>query len=336
MSEQTKTLRAEGIGRNFSLERLISDWAAIIAVIILLLIFSIAMPKNFPTWDNCITILRAIAINAVLGMGLTLTLAAGGFDLSAGCLATFSAFLAMSLCVWYGTSPWISMGYAICGSILVTMISMLLIVKFKIPDLLATLAMMFFLQGLSLIYSGGGAVSAGMPRPGGAPSTGSVPALLKNIGQAPTIIIIMLACVAIVHIFLNYTKYGRYIYAVGGNKTATRLSGINVKKYRILAGVMAAVFIALAGILVASRNLSAQINGADGYQMPALSAVFIGRSVAGQGKPNAIGTLVGATLVGILENGLIMIGVPYYAMNAVKGAVLALALASAYYSSKED
>ena len=139
--------------------------------------------------------------------------------------------------------------------------------------------------------------------------------------------------------FLSYTKYGRYIYAVGGNRTAAKLSGIPVKKYRFAAGMIAAFFIALTGVLVCSRNQSAQIQGAEGYQMYALAAVFIGRSVlTGDNRAAAehIGTLVGATLVGILDNGLIMIGVPYYSLNAVKGGVLALALIAAYVSSKDD
>ncbi len=87
---------------------------------------------------------------------------------------------------------------------------------------------------------------------------------------------------------------------------------------------------------MASRNQSAQINGAAAFSMPALSAVFIGRSVAGQGKPNAVGTLIGATLVGVLDNGLVMMSVPYYSLNAIKGVVLAIALASAYYTTKEE
>jgi len=156
------------------------------------------------------------------------------------------------------------------------------------------------------------------------------------MGQAPAIIIIMIVIVIIIHIFLTYTKYGRYIYAVGGNKEAARLSGIPVNRYRIFAGMLSAVFIGLGGVLVASRNMSAQIQGAAGYAMPAISAVFIGRSVAGADKPNAFGTFIGASLVGILENGLIMMSVPYYSLNAVKGVVLAIALASTYYSSKSE
>ena len=322
--------------KDINIGMLIRDWAAVIAVIFLFSFFSIRMPDTFATGTNFTTIFRSIAVTTVMAMGLTVTLAVGGFDLSAGSMATMSSFILMSFLIWYGTNVWLAILIAIAGTLAITMITMFLIVKCKIPDLLATCAMMFFLDGLSLTYSGGGAISAGMPRPNGAPSIGVVPQILKTMGTSPTIIIIMLVIVVFVHVFLNYTKYGRYIYAVGGNKTAARLSGIPVRKYRIIAGLMAGGFIALSGILVAARNQSAQIAGAAAFSMPALSAVFIGRSVAGQGKPNAVGTLIGATLVGVLDNGLVMMSVPYYALNAIKGVVLAIALASAYYTTKEE
>ena len=146
----------------------------------------------------------------------------------------------------------------------------------------------------------------------------------------------MLVCVLIAHIILNYTKYGRYLYAMGGNKQAAKLSGINIKRYRYLAGMITAIFVAIGGILVASRGSSAQVMCCDDYLMPALAAVFVGRSVGGAEKPNALGTLVGAILVSTLENGLTILAVPFYVLPAVKGAVLALALIAAYSTKKED
>lgn len=324
------------IKNNLSVGKIIRDWAAVITVIFLFAFFSVRMPNTFATSDNFTTIFRSIAVTTVMAMGLTMTLAMGGFDLSAGSTATMSSFIMMSFLIWHNVNVWLSILITIAGTLVITLGSMFLIVKCKIPDLLATCAMMFFLDGLSLTYSGGGAISAGMPKPDGTPSLGIVPDVLKKMGTSPTIIIIMLVAVAFVHVFLNYTKYGRYIYAVGGNKIAAKLSGIPVNKYRIIAGLMAGTFVALAGILVAARNQSAQINGASSFSMPALSAVFIGRSFAGQGKPNAVGTLIGAALVGVLDNGLVMMSVPYYSLNAIKGLVLAIALASAYYSTKED
>jgi simple sugar transport system permease protein len=324
------------IGKKANIAVFIQNWAAIFSVFLLIVFFSVMMPSIFPTSSNMATILRSISITTVLAMALTVTLAVGGFDLAAGAGATMGSFLVMSLIIWFNIPLWIAIPYAIFGTMVLTGITMFLIVKCKIPDLLATCAMMFFLDGLSLSYSGGGAISSGMPRPDGQPSIGILPNVLKAMGTSPTIIIIMLVSVFFVHIFLNFTKYGRFIYAIGGNKIAARLSGISEKKYRIVAGMIAAFFVALAGILVASRNQSAQIAGGSAYQMPALSAVFIGRSVLGQNKPNAFGTLIGATLVGLLDNGLIMMSVPYYSLNAVKGIVLAIALASTYYTAKED
>jgi simple sugar transport system permease protein len=230
---------------------------------------------------------------------------------------------------------WLAIPLTIFVAILTNLVAMLLIIFFKVPDLLATLAMMFILDGLALTYSGGGALSQGLPRTDGTPTFGIIPLEFKLMGQAPTIIIIMVIVVLVAHVFLTYTKYGRFIYATGENNEAARLSGIPVKRYRMIAGFIATIFIALSGILVASRNMSAQMQGANGYSMPAISAVFIGRSIAGAEKPNAIGTFIGAVLVGILENGLIMMSVPYYSMSAVKGLVLAIALASAYYSTKK-
>ncbi len=319
-----------------SVTNFVKNWAAVIAIVLLVGVFAIMRPTSFLTLSNLETIMRSISINTVLAMSLTVTLAVGGFDLAAGALASVSGYFVMSYVLWYGTNFWLALLITIVFTLALQCLTMFLVIKCKIPDLLATCAMMFVLQGIGLTYTGGGAISAGMARPDGEASVGSVPDIMKTIGTSPTIIIIMLACVVIVHLFLTYTKYGRYIYAVGGNKTAAKLSGIPIKRYRFIAGMIAALFIAFTGVLVASRNQSAQIQGAEGYQMYALSAVFIGRSVAGQEKPNAIGTLIGAVLVGILDNGLIMVGVPYYSLNAVKGAVLAIALIAAYASTKED
>lgn len=320
----------------FEFKNFIGRWASVIAVFISFGFFAMTMPSMFCTQSNMITILRSISTTTIIATGLTITLAVGGFDLSAGATATMAGTFVISFFVWYNMSAWLAIPLAVLLTMLITCITMLLIVKFRIPDLLATVAMMFTLDGASLTYSGGGAISQNMPRADGTPTYGIIPQVFKELGQAPTIIIIMIVIVVAVHIFLTYTKYGRYIYATGGNKEAARLSGIPVDRYRVFAGLLATVFIALGGILVASRNMSAQIQGAAGYSMPAISAVFIGRSVAGAGKPNAFGTFVGAALVGILENGLIMMSVPYYSLNAVKGIVLALALASTYAGSKEE
>ncbi len=312
----------------------LSKWGTVITIVFLILLFTILTPGTFLTVSNMTTILRSISIVTVIAIGVTISLTVNGFDLSVGSTATFSTSLVMTMFIWYGMSTFTSITLALVVALLVAGVNSFLIVKLKVPDMLATLASMFIFQGVAMTYAGGGSVSENMARLDGTITTGKVPELFSKIGQAPWIIIIMLVVVILVHIFLTYTKHGRYMYAVGGNQEAARLSGIPVNRYRALAYFLSTLFAALGGILIAARVGSAQINAGAGYLMPAVAAAYIGFSFAGAGKANAIGTLVGALLVGILENGLVMLSVPYYSLDIVKGAVLAIALASTYFRKK--
>ena len=320
-----------------SATKFLVDWAAVISLIACFVVFSAIKGSAFMSGNNMVNILRAMAITTVFGIAATVTMAPDGFDMSAGTLASCSAYVFTSAYLWFG----MPLGLAIVTCIVVTLVmyqlTMFLILVCKIPDMLATCALMFVHQGLGQWYIGGGAVSTGMRTPwGAAPVRTTLSDSFSAIGRAPWIIIIMLGCVLAAYLFLNFTKHGRYLYAMGGNKEAARLSGINVKKYRYLAGMITAVFIAIGGILVASRGSSAQVMCCDNYLMPSLAAVFVGRTVGGLEKPNALGTMIGAMLVSTLENGLTICAVPFYVLPAVKGAVLALALVAAYASKKEN
>ncbi len=322
---------------NKSIGTFLLDWAAVIALIVSFIIFSMVTGSKFLSQNNMINILRAMSITTVFGIALTVTMATDGFDMSACTLASCSAYVFVSMYLWYGLSLGMSILVCVLVTIVLYQLTMFLILVCKVPDMLATCALMFVHQGLGQWYIGGGAVSTGMRLPNGnAPARTLLSDSFLNIGRAPLIIIIMLVCVLVAYIFLEYTKYGRYMYAMGGNKQAARLSGINVKKIRYLAGILTAIFIAIGGILVSSRGSSAQVMCCDNYFMQSLAAVFVGRSVGGFNKPNALGTLVGALLVSTLENGLTIMAVSYYILPAVKGAVLALALVAAYAGKKED
>ena len=312
----------------------LSKWGTILTIFILLAFFSITMP-SFRTASNMVTIMRSISIVTVIATGITVSLTVDGFDLSVGSVATFSVALVISFFVWYGWGAIPAIVTALVISLSVAAINAFLIVKLRIFDLLATLATMFIFEGVAMTYTGGGSISQGMPRLDGTPTTGRIPDVFRLIGQTPYIIIIMLVIVTLVHIFLTYTKHGRYLYIVGGNREAARLSGIPVDRYRTLAYFLSALLAATGGIILSARIGSAQINSGGGYLMPAVAAAFIGYSVAGVKKPNAIGTLVGAILVGVLENGLIMMSVPYYSLNIIKGLVLAIALAITYYKKHD-
>lgn len=158
--------------------------------------------------------------------------------------------------------------------------------------------------------------------------------MFAALGQVPVIVLIMLAVTVAVQLFLSLTKHGRRMYAIGGNPEAARLSGIRTVRYRVAAYVISSWLAALGGILLASRIGSSQVNAGGGYLMDAVAAAYIGFSLAGAGKPNALGTLIGAVILGVLQNGLVMLSVPYYAMDIIKGLVLALALTITYIQKR--
>jgi len=289
--------------------------------------------------SNMITIIRAVCIVTIIATGMTVSLTVNGIDLSVGSTATFANTICMTFFVWHimGTSYTgliASIVFTIVICLGVAAINALLIVWLKIPDLLATLATLFMIEGAAMTYAGGGAINENMMRPDGATALGKVPPIFRTMGKEPWIIIIMLVLVLVVFLFLTYTKHGRYMYAVGDNSEAARLSGINVKKYKTLAYFMCTVLAAIGGMIIGARVGNAQINSGAGYLMGAVAAAHIGISVAGVGKPNALGTLIGAILIGVLENGLIMAAVPYYAVNIFKGAILAVARALTYVRKK--
>jgi len=311
----------------------ITQWGTVLTILVLVIFFAVWMPP-FISPSNLLTILRSISIVTVIAIGITLSLTVNGFDLSVGSVATLADALVISAFVWYEFGVFPAILIALGGCLVVGLLNSFLIVKLRIPDLLATLSMLFIVEGVATTYTGGGSISEGMPRLDGTETFGKLDPVFKAIGSAPWIILIMLVVVLLVHLFLNQTKHGRYLYVVGGNLEAARLSGIPVERYRTLAYVLSALLAALGGVILASRIGSSQINAGAGYLMPAVAAAYIGFSVGGAGRPNALGTLLGAVLMGVLENGLVMMSVPYYSLNIVKGGVLAIALASTYFRKK--
>ncbi|MDF2915618.1 MAG: sugar transporter permease [Pantoea agglomerans] len=275
-------------------------WGMLLTVVILIAAFGLAS-DSFLEPNNIINILRSIAIVTVIAIGVSISLTVGGFDLSVGSTASLANALVISLFVWYGfgTTTAILLTLALCT--LVGLFNAFLIVILRI-----------------------------MVLPSGDMAEGTIPAAFGLLGQVPTIVIIMLVVTVAAQLALSLTKHGRRMYALGGNPEAARLSGIRTTRYRVLAYVIASLLAGLGGILLASRIGSSQVNAGSGYLMDAVAAAWIGFSLAGSGKPNALGTLVGAVILGVLQNGLVMLSVPYYAMDIIKGLVLALALAITY------
>jgi simple sugar transport system permease protein len=310
--------------------RWLYNWGILAAVAVLVVFFGITTPA-FLDPSNLVNILRSISIVTVIAIGVTISLAAGGFDLSVGAVASTANAVVISLIVWFGWGTWASITATIVVALALGAFNAFLIVKVRIPDMLATLATMFIVQGVAMTYTLGGSVTENMPLPDGSTAPGHLGLGFQSLGQVPLIIVIMVVAVALVQGFLSLTRPGRSLHAVGGNLEAARLAGIPVNRYRVMAYLASAVLAAVGGLLLASRIGSSQVGAGGGYLMDAVAAAWIGLSFGGSGRPNAVGTLVGAVLLGVLQNGLVMLSVPYYSMDILKGGVLAAALAVTYF-----
>ncbi len=308
-------------------------WGMLLTVVALIALFSIAS-NNFLEMSNIINIMRSIAIVTVIAIGVSLSLSVGGFDLSVGSTASLANALVISMFVWHGFNTLEAIAITLALCLLVGLFNALLIVILKIPDMLATLASLFVIQGAAMTYSFGGSITENMLMPSGDIAEGTVPAVFNLLGQVPMIVIVMLVVTLVVQLFMSLTKHGRRMYAIGGNPLAARLAGIRTARYRVMAYLMSSVLAGAGGILLASRIGSSQVNAGGGYLMDAVAAAYIGFSLAGSGKPNALGTLLGAVILGVLQNGLVMMSVPYYAMDIIKGLVLAVALALTYIQKR--
>jgi simple sugar transport system permease protein len=223
---------------------------------------------------------------------------------------------------------------------LVGLANAFLIVKLKVPDLLATLAMMFLLTGLQLIPTAGRSISVGLILPDGTTATGKYDPLFLTIGRSSLfgtvpLPVIMMAIVAItLFVLTERTRLGRLLYATGGNEVATRLAGGNTARIKTFAYVLSGTLAALGGIIVAARVGRGDVSSGASLLMDSVAASLIGFAVLGLRRPNVLGTTVGAVFVGVLLNGLTMLNAPYYTQDFIKGAVLVGALALTYGVSR--
>ncbi|MCC8065609.1 MAG: ABC transporter permease [Clostridiales bacterium] len=317
-----------------SVGKILSQWGVVIAIAIAFVFFSICAPSAFFSVSNFVTILKSISITTVIAMGATVGFSAGIFDLSFASLATLGAALSVTFIAWFGMPMWLAMLASAGVCAVVGLINSLMVVKFHVTAFLATLAMQFVLDGVILTYSGGSLINPKIDSASGWTVVREVPDAYWNMGKSPYIIIIMLVCVVVVELFLNYTKYGRLLYMVGSNPGGARLSGIKVGAYITMAFVITAVFSSIGGAMIAARAGTVQTTAGTSFLMPSIAAANIGYSLGGRGKANALGTFAGAALIGIIENGLYAMAFPYYSINIVKGVILLLALVMTAYSSK--
>jgi simple sugar transport system permease protein len=306
---------------------------AIFLVLAALILFFQSREPAFLQINNLLSVLQSVAVVALLGIGVTVTLAVDGFDLSVGSIAAFTLMLTSYAMVVLQFNAAQTVALALLSGAVIGLVNGLLIVWLRIPDLLATLGTMFLLAGLQLIPSAGRSITVGLNLPDGSVATGSFDPAFLALGRSklwggvplPVAIVALFACVF--WFLMERTRWGRVFYAVGGNETAAYLAGAAVKRYRIVAYVISATLAALGGIFVAARVGRGDVFAGSSLLLDSVAAALIGFAVLNQRRANVVGTAVGAVFVGIVLNGLTMLNVPYYTQDFVKGLVLVGALA---------
>jgi simple sugar transport system permease protein len=291
-----------------------------------------ALQPSFVTLPSAVFILQSVAITGILALGVTCTLVVGGFDLSIGAVATSALMLsAYVMVVWeMGAVPAVLLCLLMGAA--VGLANGLLIVRMRVPDLLATLGMMFVLIGLQRIPTEGNSIATGMALPDGSAAAGTFSPAFLALGRhrlwdvLPLSVVALLLVAVLVWGFLELTRHGRLMYAIGSNAQAASLAGADVARYKVAAYVISGVLASLGGILLAARLGRGDVASGNNLLLDAVAAALIGYAVLGASRPNAFGTAIGALFVGILLQGLTMLNAPYYTQDFVKGAVLVAAL----------
>ncbi|PYE25802.1 monosaccharide ABC transporter membrane protein (CUT2 family) [Rhizobium sp. PP-CC-3A-592] len=301
----------------------------------LLSVFAAAQPA-FLTVGNLMSILQGVSVVAIIGVGVTVTLAIGGFDLSVGAVAASSVMAASYAMIVLGLNATETVLLVIAFGALVGLFNALLIVRLGVPDLLATLSTMFLLTGLQLIPTAGRSISAGLILPDGTTATGRVDPSFLLIGRSslwgtvPIPVVLMGTLAIVLFVLTEKTRFGRVLFATGGNEIAARLAGANTARIKTIAYVLSGALASVGGIVVAARVGRGDVSSGASLLMDSVAAALIGFAVLGLRRPNVFGTIIGAVFVGVLLNGLTMLNAPYYTQDFIKGAVLVGALALTY------
>ncbi|TNC62898.1 ABC transporter permease [Rubellimicrobium roseum] len=298
------------------------DWLqrySTLGVLVLMFLGFSLFVDRFLTPLNLSNIFQQIAILTIVGCGLTFGFAAKEIDLSVGYTVGLSGILVPLLL----TLDWplaAAIGAGLLAGIVVGLINGLLVTKVGIPSLIATLATGSILFGVNFLLTGGRAIYGGLPQ-------SYLDLGQGNVFGIPTLAIFMLGSALVAWFVMDRTVFGRYIYAVGGNRKAAELSGLPITFYRMAALVIVSLFAVVAGALLAARLGSGQPNVGERYLLDGLATVFIGMTMFRPGTATVAGTFCGALFIGVINNGLNLVGLDTYVQNIVKGVIILVAVA---------
>lgn len=302
------------------LKRLDLTYATPLGVLLILCLILAVVSPTFRTEQNLINILQQVTVNALVAVGMTIVIFTGGIDLSVGSVLALTGIGMGVMIVDLGMSPLIAVPVGLLIGTVCGTINGFLISKFRLQPMIATLAMMSMARGAALTLANGKTItgySDGFRWIG----TGTFPWT-----DIPVQIGFMLLVYLGFHYVMRYRKTGRYIYSIGGNEEATRLSGINVMKYKTLAYAISGLMAAIASVVLVAKLNSAQSIAGQDYELDAIASAVIGGASLLGGAGSIWGTLVGAVIIGVIRNGLNLLDVSSYLQKLILGVIILVAI----------
>ena len=299
------------------LAALLSEYGILLAFLVLVIALSFASPF-FLRPSNILNVLRQTSINAILSIGMTFVILTSGIDLSVGSILAFSGIVAASFAseamggaVYH---PLVAAAMGLIGGVVLGAINGVLVARWRMPAFVVTLGMLSMARGFTFIYTDG------MP----------VPRIDESFlfwGQGvilgiPFPVIVLAIVFAVAWVILYKTRYGRYIYAVGGNEKSAKISGVNTRLIIFSVYVISGLLSALGGIILTARTTAGLPQAGQAYELDAIAAVVIGGTSLSGGQGSLTGTLTGALLIGVINNGLDLLGVSSYYQQVIKGAII--------------
>jgi inositol transport system permease protein len=318
--------------RGFDALQFLSRFAPLIFLLVLMLVFALLEPR-FMHPLNLFNVMRQVSITGLIALGMTFVILTAGIDLSVGSLLALAGLVAAAVAKG-GTADRFTVGaaqealgggwfLAMLAAIAVGLAGGLLqgtaITRLKVPPFVVTLGGLSAFRGAALLFAGGGPIS-GFDEAYRWWGQG-------KIGEVPVPVIIFLLFAVLAHVVLRYTRFGRHVYAVGGNPEAARLSGLNARRITLIVYVIVGFFSGLAGFVLSARLNSAEAVAGIGYELTVIASVVIGGTSLFGGIGSVFGTVIGSLLIGVLINGLVLMNVSSYVQQIIIGVIIVLAVA---------